>query len=134
MEIVYIDSSSDSKEVEETEEGNDDIFLHLLFNIQIFKMDNNNDIIDEEEEGNFDILPVLLMSLFIWNTKWEHQGLAWLVHVKKLQYKKAFTQHIKCCLNPFNYLSICCVEIFPTTVQSTTLHPVRIPQKQHPLL
>ena len=59
---------------------------------------------DEEEDDDFVILPVLLLSLLTRRTKWEHQQLAWLDHVKKLQHEKTFTQTYRISLEAFDTL------------------------------
>ena len=90
---------------------------------------------EEEEDDDFEILPVLLLSLLTRRTKWEHQQLAWLDHVKKLQHEKMFThRHIGYPLKHLILLSICCMEISPTILQNMALHLVKIPWKQRSLL
>ena len=99
MEIISFDSSSDDKEKEIN-----DTSINLLFKNNILTMHNSDDTIDEEEDVNFDILPVLLLSQLTRKTKWEHQQLAWLDHVKKLQHEKTFTLTYRMSLEAFDTL------------------------------
>ena len=98
MEIISFHSSSDE------EESNSDTSINLLFNKNILTMHNSDGNFDEEEDDDFDILPVLLLSLLTRRTKWEHQQLAWLDHVKKLQHEKFFTQTYRMSLEAFDIL------------------------------
>ena len=91
MKIISFDSSCD----EEEEESNNDTFIHLLFKNDILTMHHSDDNFHEEEDDDFEILPLLLLSLLTKTTKWEHQHLVWLDHVKKLQHEKCLHRHIE---------------------------------------
>ena len=99
MEIISFDCSSD-----EEEEENNDTSIHLLFKNNILTMHCSDGNFHEEEDDDFEILPLLLLSLLTRRTKWEHQQLAWLDHVKKLQHENMFTQTYQMSLEAFDTL------------------------------
>jgi hypothetical protein len=88
MEFISIDSSSSSS----PDDDDDNTSLQNLVKSITMKMKSNDDYFEEGEDGNFEILPVLLLSLFTRKTRWEHQQLAWLCHVQKLQIEDMFTR------------------------------------------
>ena len=88
MEINSFDSSDDE------EEGNNVTYINLLFKKNILTMNDSDGNFDEEEDDSFDILPVLLLSLLTRKTKWEHQQIVWLDHIKELQHEIFLHKHI----------------------------------------
>ena len=86
------------------EEENNHTSINLLFKNNILTMHHSDGNFDEEDNDDFENLPVLLPSLITRRTKWEHQQLAWLDHVKRLNHEKLFMQTYRISFEKLVYL------------------------------
>ena len=107
--------SNGSSPPSSSSDGDDDTSLQHFFKSNIMKMNDNGDNFDEEDDDCVEILPVLIQSLFTRKNKCEHQELAWLGHVQKLQHEDMFTRTYQMSLEAF--VAIFCIIIGNISIQ-----------------